>query len=241
MQTETATNTPAAPLRITELPYDVEEIAERYRKLYSGLVYDAMESIGLRGRAMESGIYPLLHTMKVAGPAFTVHCISTPSLDHKLHNIRLEMFKSMTRGCIQIRDTQGDLSCGQFGEISATAAFAAGCVGAVIDGSTRDSNYLIDMGFPTFCRFRNPVEAFGRFMAVDYQIPIFVKGIDGKIVVHPGDYVFGDNDGVVIVPLEKTLEVLEIAEGWYESEGKSRQAMAEGKDPFDVYKTFGRF
>jgi 4-hydroxy-4-methyl-2-oxoglutarate aldolase len=56
----------------------------------------------------------------------------------------------MNKGCIQIRDTQGDVSCGQFGEISATAAHAAGCVGAVIDGSTRDSNYLIDMGFPTF-------------------------------------------------------------------------------------------
>jgi regulator of RNase E activity RraA len=63
------------------------------------------------------------------------------------------MLKSMTPGCIQVRDCQGDQSCGQFGEISATAAEAAGCAGAVIDGSTRESNYLLDMGFPTFCRF----------------------------------------------------------------------------------------
>lgn len=229
------------PVKRIEVAYDVEEIAKRYKILYTGLIYDAMESVGLKGRAMNSGMYPLLHTMKVAGPAFTMHGIATPSRDVHTHNVRLGLMKSMTRGCVQIRDTQGDLSCGQFGEISATAAQAVGCTGAVIDGSTRDSNYLIDMGFPTFCRFRNPVEAFGRFMIVDYQIPIYVKGIDGNLLVNPGDYVFGDNDGVVIVPNEKTLEILKIAEGWYESEGRSRDAMAAGRDPFEVYKEFGRF
>lgn len=229
------------PIRKVEVNYDVESIANRYRKLYTGLVYDAMESIGLKGRAMNSGIYPLLHTMKVAGPAFTMHGIATPSRDAHTHNIRLGLMRSMTPGCVQIRDTQGDLSCGQFGEISATAAHAVGCVGAVIDGSTRDSNYLIDMGFPTFCRFRNPVEAFGRFMIVDYQVPIYVKGIDSHLLVNPGDYVFGDNDGIVIVPSDKTIEVLQIAEGWFESEGRSRKAMADGRDPFEVYEEFGRF
>lgn len=229
------------PIRKFEASYDVAEINSRYLKLYTGLVYDAMESIGLKGRAMQSGVYPLVHTMKTAGPAFTCHGIATPNRDEKVHDIRLGMFKSMTKGVVQIRDTQGDMSCGQFGEISATAAAAHGCVGAVIDGSTRDSNYLIDMGFPTFCRFRNPVEAFGRFMVVDYQIPVHIKGMDGNLVVQPGDYIFGDNDGVVVVPYEKTLEILKIAEEWFDSEAKSRNAMAEGKDPFSVYEEFGRF
>ena len=231
----------AYPIRKFDVDYDVAEIAARYKKLYVALVSDALEHLGLTGRALNSGIYPLIHTMKVAGPAFTVHCISTPSRDEKVHDLRLGMFKSMNQGCVQIRDTQGDVSCGQFGEISATAAQAAGCVGAVIDGSTRDSNYLIDMGFPTFCRFRNPVEAFGRFMAVDYQIPIYVQGIEGKLLVNPGDYIVGDNDGVVIVPKDRTIEVLELAEQWCEAESKSRQAMADGRDPFDVYEEYGRF
>lgn len=229
------------PIKKVEVSYNTEEIRNRYLKLYSGLVSDVLEKMSHTGRCMDSGIYPLIHTMKVAGPAFTVHCISTPSRDEKVHDIRLGMFKSMNQGCIQIRDTQGDVSCGQFGEISATAAYAAGCMGAVIDGSTRDSNYLIDMGFSTFCRFRNPVEAFGRFMAIDYQVPIFVKGIDGKLLVNPGDYIFGDNDGVVIVPQELTIPVLEMAEEFCEAEAKSRNAMAEGRNPFDVYEEFGRF
>ncbi len=223
------------------LDYDVLAVNERYKKLYTGLVYDACEHLGMSGRALDSGMYPLIHTMQVAGPAFTVHCIATPSRDEKVHDIRLGMLKSMTPGCIQIRDAQNNRSCGQFGEISATAAKAAGCAGAVIDGSTRDSNYLIGMGFPTFCRFRNPVEAFGRFMAVDYQIPIFVNGIDGQLVVNPGDYIFGDNDGVVIVPKDFTLKVLQQAEEWCASEKLSRDDMAKGIDPFEVYAKHGRF
>jgi len=227
-----------APL---ELDYDVAAVQARFLKLYSGLIYDACEHFGLPGRAMDAGIYPLVPSMHVAGPAFTVHCVATPSRDENLHNVRLGMLKSMTPGCIQIRDTQNCRNCGQFGEISATAAKAAGCAGAVIDGSTRDSNFLINMNFPTFCRFRSPVEAFGRFMAVAYQQPIFVNGVDGQLIVHPGDYIFGDNDGVVIVPCDHTLRVLELAEEWCQSEGKSRQAMAAGMDPFDVYAQHGRF
>lgn len=221
--------------------YDAAAVRQRYLRLYSALVSDALEELGARNRALESGIYPLTPTMKVAGPAFTVYCISTESTDPRLHATRLEMMKSMTPGCVQIRDTQGNTNCGHFGEISATAARAAGCVGAVIDGSTRDSNYLIEMGFPTFCRFRNPVEALGRFMAVDYQIPIRVRGMNGPLEVVPGDYVFGDNDGVVIVPKDLTLRTLELAESWFASEAGSRKAMASGRDPVEVYAEYGRF
>ena len=229
------------PVRRHIVNYDALEIADRYKKLYAALVSDALEHLGYHSQCMASGIYPLTYTMKVAGPAFTCHGIATPSRDEKVHDIRLGMFKSMTPGVVQVRDTQGDTSCGQFGEISATAAHAHGCVGAVIDGSTRDSNYLIDMGFPTFCRFRNPVEAFGRFMVVDYQLPIYVKGMDGLLRINPGDYIFGDNDGVVVVPQDLTIQVLELAEEWFSSEARSRQAMAEGRDPFAVYEEFGRF
>lgn len=233
--------TASYPIRKVDVNYDPAEIRHRYLRLYAALVSDALEHLGYHSQCMASGIYPLTHTMKVAGPAFTAHGIATPSRDERLHDIRLGMFKSMTPGVVQVRDTQGDTSCGQFGEISATAAHAHGCVGAVIDGSTRDSNYLIDMGFPTFCRFRNPVEAFGRFMVVDYQIPIFVKGMDGLLRINPGDYIFGDNDGVVVVPQDLTIQVLELAEAWFASEARSRKAMAEGRDPFDVYEEFGRF
>lgn len=230
------------PNRQMTFEYDVEQVASRYLKLYTALVYDVMElEFGLSGRAMQSGIYPLVHTMKVAGPAFTVHCISTPSRDEYKHTMRLAMLKSMTKGCVQIRDCQGDTSCGQFGEMSATAAAKEGCVGAVVDGSTRDSTFLIERNFPTFCRFRNPGEALGRFMAWDYQIPIYVKGLDGQLLVNPGDYIFGDNDGVVVIPKELTLPVLEKAEAMCNLENRSREALNEGLSALEVVAKYGRF
>ena len=230
------------PVRKLELDYNVDEVRERYMKLYTPAVYDVLYvEYGIAGQAMASGIYPLIHTMKVAGPAFTVFAIATPSRDEYVHNMRVGLLESMTQGCIQVRATNHEFRSGQFGEISATAANAHGCIGAVVDGSTRDSNFLIDMGFPTFCRFRNPVEAFGRFMAIDYQVPVFVEGIDGNLIVNPGDYVFGDNDGVVIIPKELTLPVLEKAEKIRERENDSRAAFKAGNNAKQVYEKFGRF
>lgn len=228
--------------RYIEVDYDVEDIARRYKKLYTALIYDTMEiEFGLGGRAMDSGIYPLIHDMKVAGPAFTVIRRTTPLRDEYIHNMRLGLVNSMTPGCVLLSDVQGNKNCGQFGEITATTMRAHGCVGAVIDGSTRDSTLLVNMGFPTFCRFRSPVEGLGRSIIVDYMIPIYVNGVDGMIQVNPGDYIFGDMDGVVIVPKELTVKVLEVAEKAFEAEKGSREAMARGEDPFDVYNKYGRF
>jgi len=221
--------------------YDVQTIRERYLKLCSANVYDSLALAGYHKNAMDTGIYPLTHSMKLAGPAFTVHYVKTPLRDEARRAKRLQMIKSFTPGCIQVRDTQGDMSCGQFGEISATAALAAGCAGALIDGCTRDSNCLIEMGFPTFCRGRNPVEAVGNILIYDYLVPVFVKGIDGKLVVSPGDFIFGDNDGVVVVPKELTVKILEDAERIAAREGKSRLEMAQGQDPMAVYKRHGAF
>ncbi|MFA7343062.1 MAG: RraA family protein [Terrimicrobiaceae bacterium] len=228
-------------LKKLAVDYDVNDIRERYLKLYSPLIHDAMEFLGLSGRAMDSGIYPLTVDMKAAGPAFTIRRISTPERSPEVHNIRLGLIKSMSEGCIMLSDSQNNRNCGQFGEITATAMRAAGCQGAVIDGSTRDSNHLIRMNFPTFCRFRSPLEGLGRSMITEYMIPIYVNGADGQLLVYPGDFVFGDNDGVVIVPKDMTLKVLEQAEEWFYSEGNSRKAMADGMDPFEAYNKFGRF
>lgn len=234
-------DTSTYPLRKLKLDYDVEAVRQRYLKLSAALISDTMDHLGLVGRTFEFGIYPLAQGMKVAGPAFTVQAMSTPVTDARVTKVGFTLIKSMTPGCVLVKSMQGDKSAGQFGEITATAMSAAGCVGAVIDGSTRDSDQLISMGFPTFVHFRHPLEAKGRIMSIDYQVPIYVKGIDGKLMVNPGDYIFGDNDGVVVVPKELTLEVLGIAEKAFGEEEKTRAAVAAGLDPLDVYNKYGRF
>lgn len=225
----------------------IEELSERFRKLYTALVYDSMEAMGMSGRSLKPGIGPIEPDIdhpahKVAGPAFTTRRCTTPDTNPAVHNIRLGQIKSMCQGCIYVSDVQGNVNCGQFGEITATTMRAyGGCAGAVIDGSTRDSDYLIKMGFPTFVRWRSPVEGYGRSMTVEYMVPIYVNGVDGMLRIDPGDYIFGDGDGVVVIPKDKVLAVLEQAEKWYNDEKKSRRAMADGENPFDVYNKYGRF
>ncbi len=223
----------------------IPELAKRYKKLYTALVYDIMaEQYNLPGRSLKPGIGPLERgerNGKLAGPAFTSRRCTTPNTDPAIHNIRLGQMKSMCQGCVFVSDVQGNRNCGQFGEITATAMRAAGCVGAVIDGSTRDSDYLIAMGFPTFVRWCSPVEGLTRSMIVDYMIPIYVDGVDGMLRIDPGDWMFGDGDGVVVVPKEIVVPVLEKAEKNFNDEKLSRRAMAEGMNPFDVYNKYGRF
>ena len=198
---------------LDQIPEDwrdrIDEIAERYKKLYTALVYDIMAEVyNLPGRSLKPGIGPLQRgevNGKVAGPAFTSRRCTTPSTDPKVHNIRLGLIASMCRGCVYVSDVQGNRNCGQFGEITATAMRAAGCVGAVIDGSTRDSDYLIAMGFPTFVRWCSLVEGPTRSMTVDYMNPIYVDGVDGMLLINPGDYIFGDGDGVVVVPKDLVI------------------------------------
>lgn len=225
--------------------YRINEIADRYKKLYTALIYDVMAEVyGLPGRSLKPGIGPLERgeiNGKVAGPAFTSRRCTTPDTDPKIHNIRLGLMASMCQGCVYVSDVQGNRNCGQFGEITATAMRAAGCVGAVIDGSTRDSDYLIAMGFPTFVRWCSPVEGLTRSMTVDYMNPIYVEGVDGMLIINPGDYIFGDGDGVVVVPKDIVVPVLEKAEKNFNDEKLSRHAMSEGMDPFEVYNKYGRF
>jgi 4-hydroxy-4-methyl-2-oxoglutarate aldolase len=216
-------------------------IAERFKRLYTGLIYDVLDEMGISNSALASDIMPLQDDMVLAGPAFTIRGHTTHIKDEEVHDRRLELMRKMSLGCIQIRDTGKDLACSHFGEISATAAYAAGCRGAVIDGGVRDSKHLIKMGFPTFCRFRNPVEAYGRWMAFEYQIPIVVRGALADVLVNPGDWLVGDADGVVVIPQTAVREVLEKAEEAFVAEGKSRKAMADGRDPLEVYREYGKF
>jgi hypothetical protein len=115
-------------------------------------------------------------------------------------------------------------------------------VGAVVDGGTRDSGMVIAMGYPLFARYRSPVEAFGRVITIDHQVPIRMSGeLTETVIVNPGDFIFGDLDGVLVVPKDLTLPVLEEAERIAGIEDAARVDFKRGDDPLDVYKRHKRF
>lgn len=220
---------------------EMAEICERYRKLYGGLIFDVLEHMGYPNQAATHKLTALQPDMKLAAPAFTVKGTISTEKDESKRYKRLAMIKQMSFPCVEVRDAGTPFHVALYGELSATTARAHGAVGALIDGGVRDSAYLIKMGFPVFARYRNPVEAFGRWMMLDYQVPIRIHGeLIESIIVNPGDFIFGDLDGVVVIPRDLTLPVLEECERIIGIEDTAREEFARGDDPVAVFERHKR-
>lgn len=220
----------------------MEEICERYKQLYAGAVYDVLEEMGFPDQAVSHEIVAIQPGMKLAGPAFTVKGTVTAERDEAGRHQRMRMVCSMTHPCIEVRDHGTAFNVAIYGELSATTARAHGAVGALIDGGTRDTGHLIAMGFPVFARYRCPVEAFGRYTLIKTQVPVRIAGETTEtVVVNPGDFIFGEEDGVIVIPQEVTLQVLEHCERIKGLENQARHDFARGDDPVEVFQRYKRF
>ena len=225
------------------MPPTMQEIIERYHKLDSDLVYDTLNAMGLTSQQLSLAIQPLDVQMAVAGPAFTCKYMVSEAAN-KVATDRVEygasayqMIRELYDGCVLVQDVGNDPVCGGLGENMGLSVQMQGCDGVVCDGGTRDKRALIAMGFPIFSRFSSCTLSWGRRRLVDYQIPIRMSGHFTKwVTVHPGDFVVGDADGIVVVPQELTLEVLEGAERVAEIEEQQREQLRAGMDREEVYK-----
>jgi 4-hydroxy-4-methyl-2-oxoglutarate aldolase len=220
-----------------------EEMCRRYRQLYAGAVYDVLESIcGLPDQVVSHKLVPLAPDMILAGPAFTVKGTLTSERDEAGRHKRMAMVKEMAYPCIEVRDRGTPYNVAIYGELTATTSRAHGAVGALIDGGTRDTRRLVSEGFPVFARYRTPVEAFGRYVMLKTQVPVRISGeLRDTVQVNPGDFIFGDYDGVIVIPKDLTLRVLTECERIKEVEDVARAEFARGDDPVEVFKRYKRF
>ncbi len=228
-------------LSVSDEQPKLELTCDRYRRLYAGVIYDVLEHLGYPNQVLARELAPLAPDMKLAGPAFTVKGVMSCDRDESLRYRRLEMIKQMTRPCIEVRDCGTPHSIALYGELSATTAAAHGATGALIDGGVRDASFLISMGFPVFARYRTPIEAFGRWAMHSYQVPVLLSGeLTDTVQVNPGDFIFGDYDGVIVIPSEITEEVLLECERVIGIEDEARVAFARGDDPVQVFQRHKR-
>jgi regulator of RNase E activity RraA len=221
----------------------LQAIVARYRKLDSALIYDTLDAMGLPQQQLDLAIQPLHVDMVVAGPAFTAKWavseetkkVGSARLDIKTNSYR--MLHAMTPGCVYLEDVGNDPVSGGLGENLGISVKLAGATGVVCDGGTRDRKALIAMGFPVFSRFSSCTFSWGRRRFLDYGIPIRLSGhVSRWVTVTPGDFVFGDCDGILVIPKELTLEVLEGAEKVAEIEEEQRRRLLAGEEREDVYK-----
>ena len=148
--------------------------------------------------AMHASISPLYTGARIAGPAVTVRI--QPGQNAAIHRA----IHRGSPGQVLVVDGGGDISFGCFGDILATACQKKGIGGAILDASVRDSAEIQSLGFPVFCVGTHPA-------APDKSDPgeIGIEIRCGGLAVRPGDFVIGDDDGVVVVPGELVTTVLD--------------------------------
>src|SRR5262249_1367715 len=122
-----------------------------------------------------------------------------------------------------------------WGELLSTAAKYRGCRGVVLDGPTRDSVAIMRMGFPVFPVGFHPAASLGRLDVTAHTIPFDCGGV----LVHPGDLILADHDGVVVVPLGVAEKVLQAAEEKVSGENLVRKALAGGMSTAEAFERYG--
>jgi len=213
------------------------ELRRRYQRLYTGVVADILDSKGVRTHSLPPSIRPMKDRMKVAGPAFTCLGVRTGDIRSDDTPMLIKMLEAVTPHCVVVLNASGDRSSSHWGEIMTLSAKQRGSTGAVVDGGLRDAPFILNLNFPVFADFYLPASSISRWELKEFQGVTKV----GEVSVHPGDYVFGDLDGVVVIPRELTEEVLGEAEKAVQREQKMRQALRRGMPLLEVNKKFGAF
>lgn len=197
-----------------------KEKREELIKLPTGNVAD---SAG-RNSVMDSSIKPIDPRSKMIGRAVPVECFPGDNL--ALH----QGMAAAGEGDVLVFDCKGFTEAGHFGDMMATACKVKGIAGVVIDGSCRDSQDIYELGLPVFVKAFNPrgtvKESLGRV-----NVPVVCGGINVK----PGDIIFGDCDGVVVVPQEDEDRVFEKALKKYDYEIEVRDKLLSGMSTMEVY------
>lgn len=218
-----------------------KKLAER---LYAGVVYDAM-AFDLKAKEpflLRKEVKPVWNFEGVMfGPAFTCRGERVLDESHIDDAIRIEMFKSFYPGCVQVVSSGGYREIAQFGDISGKIARKFGAVGAVVDAPTRDARLIKEDGFHLFSDGVQCVDAYGKWQIVEFEVPVIMEGIQGDVVVEPGDFIFGDTDGVIRIPKQLVDETLACAVTRLERENRVRAEVSLTDDIQALYDKVGRW
>lgn len=217
-------------------PIPERKLCERYEALFTAAVNDVLREYNLTHQALPHNVMPLRDEMKVAGPAFTIKGAKSLLVRDEMKE-RAEMLESIPQNSVVAWDTSQDDESAQWGEVMTMAAKRRGCRGAVVDGGVRDTDRVLPQKFPLFVKYRTSNGMLGRFRISGWQVPIRI----GEVDIHPGDIVFGDIDGVVVVPRGIAYEVLLRAEEIAANEGELKKWVQEGLSSIEIVERGGYF
>ena len=207
--------------------------------LYVAAVCDILDQLGHRYQAMHQRLRPLLpdrHNCGFIGRARTFRWMDADYVQEgSPYGIELEAIDSLGPGDVVVHSTDYSGTTAPWGELMSTVAKKNGAAGCVCDSQIRDCNRIIEMGFPVYYAGIRPLDSLGRGILMAYDVPVHC----GEVLVKPGNLIFADFDGIVVVPNEVEEEVLVKAQDKVHKENLSRKELLEGKSLREVFHKYG--
>ncbi len=212
-------------------------LTARLARCYTGAVHDVLRGMGHDNCVLPQELRPLDPKRKLAGPVWTVsgHIDRTRSAHDTLVGWTTLLSKAPSGHVVVCQPHNHEVAL--MGELSAETLMNKGVLGYVVDGGCRDTDFILELGFPVFHSFFTPSDIAGRWIPDRYAEPVTI----GSVTITTGDYILGDRDGLVVLPAALAAEVVTQTEAVSKVENKVRDAIRAGMDPVDAYLKFGKF
>jgi len=207
---------------------------EKLEKCYSAVIMDVMDQMNVRVQCMDPVIRPLVPSMRTWGEAVTIYFETVTEVPKRPFQLEMEVLDNIKQGQVIVAHCNTGALSAVWGGLLSNAAVGRKAAGVITDGGARDYSEIVDVNFPTFCKGLTPYDSLGRVDGKERDIPVECGGIR----VNPGDFIFGDIDGVVVVPKEIFEEVIEKAWEKVQGENSVREELRAGAS---VVKTFEKY
>ena len=227
----------------TEWKDDNELYKIAKQELFVALVGDVLDKMGYLHQFLSPKLKPVKDDFVVIGRAMTVlEADVFEESSHDTHNpimkkpfgIMFEALDSLKEGEVYICSGSSP-AYALWGGLMSTRAMKLKAAGAVLNGYSRDTNEILELGFPTFSYGGFAQDQGPRGKVMDYRVPIEIDGIR----INPGDMVYGDRDGVLIIPKEAVDEAFTGALVKARGEQMVKKALQNGMSTVDAFEKFG--
>ena len=210
---------------------------DQFRNLSAAVLSDVMDVLGLMNQAMQPFVRPLDESLVLAGRARTgLYMLAYEVRDgENPYEVEIALVDDLKPGDVPVLACDGPTQrIAPWGELLSTAAQVRGAAGCITDGLVRDVRQIREMRFPVFHGGIGPLDTKGRARMVQRNVPVECAGVK----VRDGDIVFGDVDGVVVVPQERAAEVLARANEKVAGEGRTRDELRQGRLLREVFEKY---
>ena len=212
-------------------------------ELFTCVVGDVMDKIGLQHQFLLPQIRALRPDMVLIGRAMPVLAVDVfeekvagtkNRLMEKPFGLMLEALDDLQKNEVYV-NTGSSPRNALWGELMSIRATKLGAVGAVLNGYSRDTKAVLSLNFPTFCWGSYGQDSAPRYKVVDFRIAVEI----GAVRIRPGDFIFGDIDGVCVVPVEAATEVFAKALEKARGEKLVKKALEEGSSAVAAFEKHG--